>query len=243
MATPDASIHDQPAPTAVITGASLGLGAATARALAGRGWNLVIDGRRETALASVARDLGEITTVIDIAGDVADPRHRTAVVDAAAGLGNVRLLLNNASTLGASPLPRLDAVDQETFVRTLTVNLVAPIALAAELLPYLEAGSTIVNISSDAAVGAYEGWGVYGSSKAALDHAGRILAVEHPELRVLSVDPGDMRTQMHQDAFPGEDISDRPEPEASVPGLLALIEGDQPSGRYEARPVTGAVTS
>ena len=170
-----------------------------------------------------------------MAGDVTDPAHRSALVRAATELGDVRLLVNNASTLGASPLLALDHVDPEVLTRTFATNVVAPLALVAELAPHLGDGAVVVNVSSDAAVEAYETWGPYGASKAALDHASRVLATEHPTWRVLSVDPGDMRTQMHQDAFPGQDISDRPLPHESVPGLVALIEGDQPSGRYQVK--------
>ena len=147
----------------------------------------------------------------------------------------MQLLVNNASTLGASPLPPLDTIGVDVLRAVFETNVIAPIALVQALDPHLVEGATIVNITSDAAVEAYEGWGGYGASKAALEHASRVLAAERPDLRVLVVDPGDMRTEMHQDAFPGEDISDRPEPATSVPGLMALITGDEPSGRYEAR--------
>lgn len=145
--------------------------------------------------------------------------------------------MNNASTLGESPLPPLSEISPDILRTIFDVNVVAPIALVHDLRASIGAGTTIVNVTSDAGVEAYDGWGGYGSSKAALEHASRILAVERPDLRVLIVDPGDMRTEMHQDAFPGDDISDRPPPEASVPGLLALVEGDLPSGRYQARDV------
>jgi NAD(P)-dependent dehydrogenase (short-subunit alcohol dehydrogenase family) len=170
--------------------------------------------------------------VTAIVGDVTDPAHRAEVVAAARSRpGPVRLLVNNASTLGSSPLPALDEVTAEILDRTFAVNVTAPVLLAGALVDDLGDG-TVVNITSDAGVEAYEGWGAYGASKAALEHAGRVLAAEHPSLRVLTVDPGDLRTEMHQDAFPGEDISDRPLPATAVPGLLALIEGDQPTGRY-----------
>jgi len=226
-------------PVALVTGGSQGLGLALSRALVERGWRVVIDARREDRLARAVGELGPAVT--GVPGDVNDPRHRTALVDAAAHLGGpVRLVANNASTLGASPLPTMDAVSPEVLRRTYDVNVVAPLTLTGELIRrgLLDAGATVVNVTSDAAVEPYEGWGAYGSSKAALEHAGRVLAEEHPELRVLSVDPGDLRTEMHQDAFPGEDISDRPPPEAAVPGLLALVEGSQPSGRYAARELT-----
>jgi NAD(P)-dependent dehydrogenase (short-subunit alcohol dehydrogenase family) len=218
---------------AVVTGASQGLGRALAEALAELGWALVVDARRPARLDAAVAYLATRTTVIGVVGDVADPDHRAALARAARELGPVALVVNNASTLGASPLPRLDAIDAELMRRVFEVNTIAPIELVQAL--GLDAGAVVVNITSDAAVEAYEGWGAYGASKAALEHASRVLAEERPDLRVLVVDPGDMRTEMHQDAFPGEDISDRPEPRVSVPGIVALISGDQPSGRYEAR--------
>jgi NAD(P)-dependent dehydrogenase (short-subunit alcohol dehydrogenase family) len=136
--------------------------------------------------------------------------------------------------LGPSPQPPLAQYPLAELAQVYRVNALAPLALVQAALPRLARGARIVNVTSDAAVEAYEGWGGYGSSKAALEQLTRVLAAEHPELRVYAVDPGDMRTQMHQEAFPGEDISDRPPPEESVPGLLALLEGDLPSGRYRA---------
>ena len=200
----------------------------------------MVDGRRPDRLATAVAELTPLGNVVGLAGDVTDAAHRSALVRTAIERGDVRLLVNNASTLGTSPLRPLDHVDPQVLMEVFATNVVAPLALVAELAPHLGDGSVVVDVSSDAAVEAYETWGPYGASKAALDHASRVLAVEHPTWRVLSVDPGDMRTQMHQDAFPGEDISDRPLPAASVPGLLALIDGDQPSGRYEARPVAAA---
>ena len=222
-------------PVAVVTGASQGLGLALAEGLAAKGWALVVDARRADRLDAAVARLSGSTEVVGVAGDVADAEHRAAVASAAAGLGDVRLVVNNASTLGASPLPALTDIDPDTLRRVFDVNVVAPIALVQALDGQLARGATVVNITSDAAVEAYRGWGGYGASKAALEHASRVLAEERPDLRVLVVDPGDMRTEMHQDAFPGEDISDRPEADASVPGLLALVEGDEPSGRYHAR--------
>jgi NAD(P)-dependent dehydrogenase (short-subunit alcohol dehydrogenase family) len=191
-----------------------------------------VDARRADRLDEAVARLAERTQVFGIAGDVADPTHRDALARAAAELGPVRLLVNNASTLGQSPLPPLSEIDPEVLRRTFDVNAVAPIALV-RALDLRDA--TVVNVTSDAGVEPYEGWGGYGASKAALEHASRILAAERPDLRVLVVDPGDMRTEMHQDAFPGEDISDRPLPEESIPAILSLIEGDQPSGRYQAK--------
>jgi NAD(P)-dependent dehydrogenase (short-subunit alcohol dehydrogenase family) len=224
----------------VITGASQGLGLELARALADDGWELVIDARRADRLDRAVADLSTRTHVVAVAGDVTDPVHRAALADAAARVGPVHLLVNNASTLGASPLPPLDAISIDTLRAVFETNVLAPIALIQALGSQFVDRATIVNITSDAAVEAYEGWGGYGASKAALEHTSRVLAVERPDLRVLLVDPGDMRTEMHQDAFPGEDISDRPEPATSVPGLVALIAGDEPSGRYEARALVSA---
>jgi NAD(P)-dependent dehydrogenase (short-subunit alcohol dehydrogenase family) len=221
-------------PVAVITGASQGLGRALAHELASHGWALVLDARHEAALADAVRQLPGGPHPA-IAGDVADPAHRRDLADVAAELGGARALVNNASTLGASPLPPLAELDPATYRRILEVNLVAPVALTAVLLPQLRKnGGVVVNLSSDAAVEAYGTWGGYGSSKAALDHATRVLAAEEPGLRAYAVDPGDMRTRMHQDAFPGEDISDRPEPTVAVPALVRLLEGALPSGRYRA---------
>jgi NAD(P)-dependent dehydrogenase (short-subunit alcohol dehydrogenase family) len=217
-------------PVGIVTGASRGLGLAIARALSGRGWRLVVDARGEDALAAATSGLGG---VLAIPGDVSDPEHRLALVEAAGG--RIDLLVNNASLLGPSPQPALVEYPLAMLARVYEVNVIAPLALAQLSLPRLAAGAAILNITSDAAVEPYEGWGGYGSSKAALEQLTAILAAEHPEQRVYTVDPGDMRTQMHQEAFPGEDISDRPPPEESVPGLLELIEGSQPSGRYRAR--------
>ena len=221
-------------PVAVITGASRGLGAALAHALDTRGWDLVVDARGADALAAAVGT----STAHAVPGDVTDTAHRQALADAAARLGGADLLVNNASTLGASPMPRLADLTHDVLDDVLLTNVVAPHALTRTLLPQLLArNGTVVNITSDASVEAYEGWGAYGASKAALDHLTRILAAEQPTLRVYAVDPGDMRTRMHQDAFPGEDISDRPEPASVVPHLLALLAGNLPSGRYRAADV------
>jgi NAD(P)-dependent dehydrogenase (short-subunit alcohol dehydrogenase family) len=225
-------------PTAIVTGASRGLGLALADALADRGWHLVIDARDGIALERAAAGLRARTDVAALAGDVTDPAHRAAL--AAAAGPSVDLLVNNASTLGPSPLPPLYGIPLDQLERIYRVNVLAPLALTQLVLPQLAEGARVVNVTSDAAVEAYEGWGGYGSSKAALEQLSAVLGVEHPALRVYAVDPGDMNTRMHQEAFPGEDISDRPPPEASVPGLLALIEGDLPSGRYAARAPAGA---
>jgi NAD(P)-dependent dehydrogenase (short-subunit alcohol dehydrogenase family) len=224
--------------TAIVTGASRGLGLALARALAERGWRLVVDARTSSELEAARVELAARTEVSALAGDVGDDWHRAALIEAAGG--RIDLLVNNASVLGASPLPELADHPVDAFERVLRVNVTAPLALIQQALPLMPEGARIVNVTSDAAVEPYEGWGGYGSSKAALEQLTRVLAAERPELRVYAVDPGDMRTRMHQEAFPGEDISDRPPPEESVPGLLALIEGDLPSGRYLAREV-GAI--
>ena len=220
-------------PTAIVTGASRGLGLALARALAERQWRLVIDAREPDALAAARAELAGLTDVAALAGDVADPWHRTALV-ANAGR-RLDLLVNNASLLGPSPQPRLAEYPLAELEDVYRVNVLAPLALIQMALPLLGDGGRIVNVTSDAAVKTYEGWGGYGSSKAALERLSAVLAAEQPRLRVYAVDPGDMRTRMHQAAFPGEDISDRPPPEESVPGLLRLIEGELPSGRYLAR--------
>jgi NAD(P)-dependent dehydrogenase (short-subunit alcohol dehydrogenase family) len=219
--------------TALITGASRGLGLALARALADHEWRLVIDARGSEALLKTRDELARTTTVAAIAGDVADEMHRRELIEAAGE--RLQLLVNNASVLGPSPQPRLADYPQAELERVYAVNVVAPLRLAQLAIPALERNhGTLINVTSDAAVEPYEGWGGYGSSKAALEQLSAILAAEHPGLRIYSVDPGDMRTQMQQEAFPGEDISDRPEPQQSVPGLLALIGGQRPSGRYRA---------
>jgi NAD(P)-dependent dehydrogenase (short-subunit alcohol dehydrogenase family) len=220
------------APHAIITGASRGLGFELAKALAERGWRLVVDARGADALEAAAGELRGAGEVIALPGDVADERHRRDLV-AAAG-ERIDLLVNNASVLGPSPQPALADYPLPELERVYQVNVLAPLALAQLTLPHLTDGAAILNITSDAGAEAYEGWGGYGSSKAALEQLSAILAAEHPDVRIYVVDPGDMRTQMHQEAFPGEDISDRPPPSGSVPGLLTLIEGELPSGRYRA---------
>jgi NAD(P)-dependent dehydrogenase (short-subunit alcohol dehydrogenase family) len=224
---------------AVITGASQGLGLELASSLVADGWSLVIDARRADLLDQAAAALESVADdgakVVAVPGDVADPEHRAALADAARSAGTVRLVVNNASTLGTTPLPTLVELDPSAYLRTFAVNAVAPIALVAALSDQLGDGATIVNVSSDAAVEAYDHWGGYGSSKAALDHATRVLAEEHPTWRVISVDPGDLDTELHRAAFPGEDLSDLPGPEVAIPGLRRLIDGGLPSGRYRAQ--------
>jgi NAD(P)-dependent dehydrogenase (short-subunit alcohol dehydrogenase family) len=222
-------------PVAIVTGASRGLGHALSRALDERGWRLVVDARDEAALRAAVEGL---TDVAVLAGDVTDPRHRQALVDAAGDA--IDLVVNNASYLGPSPQPLLASYPLDELRRVYEVNVVAPLVLTQLALPRLRPGAVVLNLSSDAAIEPYEGWGGYGSSKAALDQLSAVLAAEHPELRIYAVDPGDMRTDMHQAAFPREDISDRPPPEAVVPALLSLIDGSLPSGRYLAHELVGA---
>ena len=222
---------------ALITGASRGLGLALARQLADRGWGLIIDARGKKALKLAWEELSQKTTVIAIAGDVTADSHLKKISKAAQELGGLDLIVNNASLLGPSPQPRLLDYPLDVLEDVYRANVIAPLAVIQSLQPGLRPGACIINITSDAAVEAYDGWGGYGSSKAALEHLSHIFAEENPSLRVYWVDPGDMRTQMQQEAFPDDDISDRPLPEESVPGLMALIEGNQPSGRYRAREV------
>lgn len=222
-------------PVAVITGASRGFGLSLAHGLAERGWTLVLDARGTEDLECAAADLRTATDVIAISGDIADPDHRRELAGVVAELGPLDLLVNNAGTLGVSPLPPIADYPPEALEDVFRTNTVAPLALTSLLLPALrEAGGVVVNMTSDASVVAYEGWGGYAASKAALDHISATLAVENPALRFYAVDPGDMRTVMHQDAFPGEDISDRPEPGTVVPGFLALLDHRPESGRYRA---------
>ena len=223
-------------PVAIVTGASLGLGRALAQDLAADGWSVVIDGRRAAPLEEVRRCLeAHGAAVRAIAGDVADPLHRRDLVAAARDLGSLDLLVSNASSLGVSPLPRLSAYPLDELRRVMEVNVIAPLALFQESESLLkESGGIVLAISSDAAVEPYEGWGGYGASKAALDQLHRVLGTEEPTVKAYVLDPGDMRTEMHQAAFPGEDISDRPEPETVVPSIRRLLASGAPSGRYRA---------
>ena len=223
------------AKTALITGASRGLGLALARRLAREDWTLIIDARGAEALEATRAELAQLTRVVALPGDVTDEEHRRALAGAAHEAGGLDALVNNASVLGPSPQPTLLDYPIEVLEEVYRANTIAPLALIQSVRDELKPGARILNVTSDAAVEPYEGWGGYGSSKAALEQLSAILAAENPSLRVYRVDPGDMLTQMHQEAFPGEDISDRPLPEESVPGLLELLEGDLPSGRYEAR--------
>jgi NAD(P)-dependent dehydrogenase (short-subunit alcohol dehydrogenase family) len=216
-------------PTALITGASRGLGHALAGALDARGWRLVLDARRAGPLAA------EFPDAVVVPGDVTDPRHRASLAVAVGRIGRLDLLVNNASDLGPSPLPALADFPLDALRLVYETDVLAPLALIQLLLPGLRASAgTVLDLSSDAAVEAYPGWGGYGSAKAALDQVSAVLAAEEPTLRVYAVDPGDMRTDMHQAAFPGEDISDRPLPGTVVPGLLRLLEERPDSGRYRA---------
>jgi NAD(P)-dependent dehydrogenase (short-subunit alcohol dehydrogenase family) len=231
-------------PVAIITGASRGLGLALARSLATDGWNLVIDGRDGDALSEAAAALDSAAAVRAIPGDVADPAHRGELVAAATELGGVDLLVNNASVLGPSPQPTLAEYPLDVLRQVYEVNTVAPLALAQRALPALRrAHGVVVDITSDAAVEPYEGWGGYGSSKAALEQIGNVLGAEEPDVRVYTFDPGDMRTRMHQEAFPGEDISDRPEPESVVPAFRRLLWEKPASGRYRASDFASAVAT
>ena len=221
--------------TALITGASRGLGLALARRLAGDGWTLIIDSRGAKDLEAARAELADQTRVVAIAGDVRSEEHHRALAGAAREAGGLDALVNNASILGPSPQPELLDYPLDVLEEVYRANTIAPLALIQAVRDELKPEARIINITSDAAVEPYEGWGGYGSSKAALEQLSNILAAENPDLRVYWVDPGDMRTRMQQEAFPDEDISDRPLPEESVPGLIELLSGDQPSGRYEAK--------
>lgn len=224
--------------TFLITGASRGLGLALARSLARDGHRLILDARGAEALTQVAAELRELTApdqIVTLSGDVADSEHRHALLQAVESFGGLDGLVNNASILGPSPQPALLDYPLETLEQVYRVNTFAPLALIQTLRPVLKTGARVINISSDAGLVAYAGWGGYGSSKAALEQLSAVLAEENPDWKVYWVDPGDMRTAMHQEAFPGEDISDRPAPESSVPGLRLLLTGTLASGRYAAR--------
>jgi NAD(P)-dependent dehydrogenase (short-subunit alcohol dehydrogenase family) len=227
-------------PVAVVTGASRGLGRALADALARASYTLIIDARDSLALEASAAAIRSrhdlpLTSIIAVPGDLTDAAHRAALAAAAADLGGASLLVNNAGTLGASPLPALADYPVSDLRATLEVNVVAPIALTQLFLPDLRSlGGAVLTVTSDAAVEAYAGWGGYGAAKAALEQACNVLAAEEPAVRIWRVDPGDMRTRMHQEAYPGEDISDRPQPEAVVPAFMRLITERMPSGRYRA---------
>jgi NAD(P)-dependent dehydrogenase (short-subunit alcohol dehydrogenase family) len=221
-------------PVAIVTGASRGFGRAVTAALLDRGWTVVGDARRAFELETTARELNS-ARLIALPGDVTDASHRDALVGAATGAGPLRLLVNNASRLGPSPQPALADYPTGELWAVYDTNLFAPLALIQAALPALTGNDgVIVNLTSDAAVEPYPGWGGYGSSKAALDQLSAVLAAEAPTVPVYAFDPGDMRTEMHQAAFPGEDISDRAEPESVVPALLQLLDTRPPAGRYRA---------
>ena len=225
---------------ALVTGASRGLGRALAGALTGRGWRVVVDARDADALTAAVAAMPGPGSAVAVPGDIADAEHRRLLAEAVAAAGGLDLLVNNASTLGPSPQPRLRDYPLAALERVYAVNAFAPLALLQLLLPALEASvGRVVNVSSDAAVEAYEGWGGYGSAKAALDQATAVLAAEHERLLVYAFDPGDMATELQQQAFPGEDVSDRPSPESVVGPLLSLVDGDPPSGRYRAADLAG----
>ncbi len=221
--------------TALITGASRGLGLSLARALAVRGWQLIIDARGKEALDRATAELAALTRVTAVSGTITDANHRLALAQAAVEMGGLDAVVNNAGILGPSPQPTLLDYSLPVLLEVFQVNVVAQLGVVQAVAASLKPGARLITITSDAGVEAYPGWGGYGASKAALEQMTAVLAAENPQWRVYWVDPGDMRTQMHQDAFPGEDISDRPQPEVSVPGLLALLTGDWPNGRYQAQ--------
>lgn len=226
-----------PAPRAVVTGASRGHGLALARFLAGAGYEVVVTVRDSAALALARAEIAAVGRVSAVPGDVGDPAHRAALVEHVGD--RLDLLVHNASELGPSPLPALATADAAAFRAVLETNLVAPLALTQALLPALRrAGGLIAAVSSDAAQGAYPGWGLYGASKAALELLARTLAAEIGDVATVIVDPGDMRTPMHQLAFPGEDIGDRPLPEVTLPFWAWLIGQSRAAvtgGRFEAQ--------
>jgi NAD(P)-dependent dehydrogenase (short-subunit alcohol dehydrogenase family) len=217
-------------PVALVTGGSRGLGRALAHGLAARGWHVIVDARDADALRDATAGHATLRAV---PGDVTAAVHRADLAAAVAAAGRLDLLVNNASALGPSPLPALDDVDDATLADVYRTNVIAPLLLFQAVRPALDAtGGMVINITSDAASGPWPGWGVYGSSKAALDQLTNVLAAEHPTLAVYALDPGDLRTAMHQAAFPGEDISDRPDPATVVPTILQLVSDRPSSGRY-----------
>ena len=217
-------------PRALITGGSAGLGRALASGLARSGWDVVVTGRDPERLAAAASELGPRVTAV--AGDVTDPGHREHLAEVVAD--GLDLLVNNASTLGTSPLVPVVELTAAVLRHAWETNVVAPMALIRALRPVLRDGAAVIDITSDAAIHHYETWGAYAASKAALEHLTLTLAAEDPAIRWYAVDPGDLCTQMQQDAFPGEDISDRPLPETVVPAFLAFLDRQPPSGRYRA---------
>lgn len=225
--------------SAVVTGGSLGLGRAITRRLLALGWDVIVDARDGARLEEALRDAPGPGRLTALPGDVADARHRASLAAAVRAQGPLDLLVNNASVLGPSPQPLLADYPLDDLRSVYEVNVFAPLSLSQLLLPALaRAEGAIVNVSSDAAVEAYPGWGGYGSAKAALDHVSAVLATEQSDVRVLAFDPGDMATDLQQQAFPGEDVSDRADPESVVPALLRLVAGRAPSGRYRAVDLT-----
>ncbi|QDP96824.1 SDR family NAD(P)-dependent oxidoreductase [Microlunatus elymi] len=238
-------------PTAVVTGGSAGLGLELVRALSVDGWTVITDGRDRGRLtraveahSSLLRTAGLGGRVLPVPGDVTEAGHRAALAAAVRVSGRLDLLVHNASALGPTPLPPLSATDANDLGSVWATNVAAPLSLTTLLLPGLvRTGGILLSISSDAAVEHYAGWGLYGATKAALDHLTLTFGAENPQLATYAVDPGDMRTQMHQDAFPGEDISDRPLPSTVVPALLGLIADRPPNGRYRAADLTAPSTA
>ena len=226
-----------PPRTAIVTGASRGFGFSVAGQLAQQDWNLVVDARTSTDLERAVAEFDALGSgeVRSLAGDITDPAHARGLVEAAAELGSLSLLVNNAGILGPSPQPRLAAYPLDSLEEVLDVYVVAPLRLIQLALPRLrDNAGTVINVTSDAAVEAYEGWGGYGSAKAALEQISKVLSVEEPDVTVYWLDPGDMRTRMHQEAFPDEDIGDRPLPETRAPAVIRLLNETPPSGRYTA---------
>lgn len=221
--------------TALITGASRGLGSALAQALALQGWALLLTARGAAGLEAVRHELSALTTVVAIAGDVAEPAHRALLAEAVRAMGGLDVLLNNAAVLGPSPRPLLLDYPIDELERVCRINAVAPIALVQALRDGLRPGACIINVSSDAAPDCYEGWGGYGASKALLDHFSGTLALENPQWRVYWVDPGEMRTQLFEESCPGENLNYLHPPEVSVPAFIELIDSQKPSGRYFAQ--------
>ncbi len=229
--------------TALVTGGSRGLGRALTRKLLDTGWYVITDGRDGSALSRLRAEVRHPDALTTVTGDIAHPGHRAALVSEVASVGGLDLLVNNASVLGPSPQPALGDYPIDTLRTVYEVNVLAPLALTQLALPHLQRRTgRIINVSSDAAIEPYEGWGGYGSSKAALDQLTNVLSAEHPGLRIYALDPGDMRTEMHARAFPDEDISDRPEPETVIPALLRLITAELPSGRYRGSALLPQVT-
>ena len=221
-----------PAPTALVTGTSRGLGLALARSLAADGWALVVDARHAPDLAAAVDQLDGAGPIVPVAGDIADARHRADLATAAASLGGLDLVVLSAGTLGPTPLPSVSELHLDDLRTTLETNVVAQVGLVQAVLPHLRPHATIVAITSDAAVEAYEGWGAYGASKAAFEHVAAVLGAERPDLRVLRVDPGDMATEMYRQAAPEDDLTGMSQPEDRVPAIRRLIAEDFPSRRY-----------